>query len=579
MSAQAIPRAQFRMNLMQAVFLAVGLVLGARLFFWQIINWDALSQRALDQQINEEPIRARRGDIKTNDGLMLASETHLYTIRITPPRSWKPEKIQQLAKDLAPILGQTYDWTLAKVMAKEKIVTLAQNAPAYIGEAARAYANRENIWQLEIKSKPTRQYPHGAFAAQTIGFVYADGKAAYGVEQAMDRELRGVDGKRGGTLNAYRDGRIPIELPEDTPAQSGAEVTLAINSRIQRIIEAELEKVLREARAPSGTVIVMEPKTGAILGLANYPTADLNAFANLANGNKYNNPAVSGQYEPGSIFKMVTVACALDAGTITANTVFDDNGVFYLGGREIRNPQKIVPGRVTLVDVFKLSLNVEAAKIAVGLGTEKFYQCVRNFGFGNLTRIELASEATGEVKAPGDGRWRDIDLGTNAFGQGIAVTPLQAITAFAAVANQGKLMRPHIIRQVRFADGRISKTMSENVRSVVRPATAALVTELLAQAIGAESSNKALVQGYRIAGKTGTASVPIPGGHDPNATIATFVGYLPADDPRVVILVKLDKPQSSEWASQVASPVFASLAKQLAVLMGIPPDEVRAKIK
>ncbi|MBI3740882.1 MAG: penicillin-binding protein 2 [Chloroflexi bacterium] len=560
------------------LILAIGLALGARLFYWQILQWDLLSARALTQQLNEEPIHAPRGDIKTNDGVILAREVYLYTVRLTIPAQGL-SKPQEWARDLAPILNQTYDQVLAKLTAKGKVISLATDTTAKIGEGMREYKNTHRISNLEITSRAVRTYPLGRFAAQVIGFVNLQGVAALGIELGKETELRGVDGKKGGTWTAFRDDRIPIELPDDVPPIPGAEIILTINSRIQRIVETELERAVRDARASSGTIIVMDPQTGAVLAMASYPSTDLNAYSNPANVGKYNNPAISAQFEPGSIFKVITIAAALEAETISSATVFEDNGVYPLGGREIFNHDKIAPGRVNLVDVFKLSLNVEAAKISVGMGAARFYESVRNFGFGARTRIELAAEIAGEVRIPGSCCWHDIDLGTNAYGQGIAVTPLQAISAIAAVANQGKLMKPYIVQNTRLADGRNIKTNPEVVRQVIRPATARLVTELLAQAIGAESSNKALVPGYRIAGKTGTASIPIAGGLDPNATIASFVGYLPADEPRVVVLVKIDKPQTSEWGSQIASPVFASVAKQIAPLLGILPDEVRAKTK
>ncbi|MBI3913237.1 MAG: penicillin-binding protein 2 [Chloroflexi bacterium] len=578
MAAQSLPRIQLRMRLLQGLILAIGLALGARVFYWQILQWDVLSQRALDQQLNEAPLHARRGDIKTSDGLILARETYLYTIQMPPPRISTPEQIRELAKTLAPALKQSYDAVLAKLTSKEKIVILAKDAPVSVGEAVREIKERQNLWTMEITARPARFYPLGAFAAPLIGFVNVPGSAAYGIEKAKDVELRGIDGTKGGIWNALRLDRIPIELPADKPATNGADITLTLNSRAQRITETELEKAVRDSRGVSGSIVVLEPKTGRVLAMASYPTADLNAFSDPANRSKYINPAISSIYEPGSTFKVMTIACALDAGTISWNSAFDDNGTLYVGGREIHNHDNLAPGRVSLGDVFKMSLNVEAAKISVGLGAERFYQCIRNFGLGAPTRIELASEVAGDMKSVGDGRWHDIDLATNAFGQGIAVTPLQLATAMAAVANQGKLMRPYIIQEIRQSNGNIIQTKPEFVRQAIRANTATQITELLAQSIGAESTNKALVPGYRVAGKTGTASIPIPGGFDANATIASFAGFLPVDDPRLVILVKIDKPQTSEWGSQIASPVFSSLAKQLVTVFGIPPDDVRVRL-
>ena len=332
---------------------------------------------------------------------------------------------------------------------------------------------------------------------------------------------------------------------------------------------------MRETRASGGTIIVLDVKSGAILAMASQPVADLNAYRDPANVDKYANPAISAQYEPGSVFKIVTVACALDAGTVSTQDVFEDRGSIDIGGRTFKNPNDLVPGRVTLTDVLRLSLNVEAVKLSVGLGAQRFYQCVRDFGFGSLTRIELANEIAGKVKSVGDGEWREADLAANAFGQGIAVTPLQMIMAVGAVANQGRLMRPYIVHEVQASNAKPRLTTATPVRQVIRPETARALTQLLADAILAESSHRAAVPGYRVAGKTGTAEIPILGGLDPHWTIASFAGYLPADDPRIAILVKIDKPQTSRWGSEVAAPVFASVAKQVVMVLGIPPDVIR----
>ncbi|MCL4395577.1 MAG: penicillin-binding protein 2, partial [Chloroflexi bacterium] len=396
--------------------------------------------------------------------------------------------------------------------------------------------------------------------------------------KSEDDELRGVDGNLSGASDALHD-VIPFDLPTNRPAVDGADAVLTIDSAMQRIVETELANAIRDSRSSSGSIVVMDPQTGAILALAVWPSADLNDYYLPGNMPRYVDSVVSSQYEPGSVFKVVTVAAALDAGTVSPGTFFDDNGTIYVGGRQIKNHDDIAPGHVSLTDVLRQSLNVEAVKMSVGLGATRFYRYVRDFGFGTVSRVELASEASGLVKSVGDGVWRDADLATNAFGQGISVTPLQMVTAVAAVANQGVLMRPYVVQEIRRPDGTVLVTKPEAVRQVVKPATAQTLTKLLADAIVGESSNKAVVPGYKIAGKTGTASIPIAGGYDPVNTIASFVGYLPADDPRFVILVKLDKPQTSEWGSQVASPVFASVAKQLVALIGLPPDSVRLASK
>ena len=569
MSTQALPRAPVRLRAALIMIFAVGLVLAARLFYWQIIRWDEIRQRADNEKVVDTKVEARRGSILTSDGQLLAEDNYLYTISVDPRQI---DKQPDLARQLAPILGQSADSILTRFRSEVPPIVLTKDAPALVGEAVQDLQKQPGMAGLAVSSRRVRVYPGGSFGAHVIGFVNTEGKAANGVEDFQNTDLRGVDGNISGASDALHD-IIPFDLPTHKPPVDGADIYLTLDAGMQRVVEAELANAIRDSRAASGCIIVLDPKTGAILALAVWPTADLNAY--YANLSRLSNPTVSAQYEPGSVFKIITTAAALDAGTVSPGTYFDDTGSIYVGGRLIKNHNDIAPGRVNLTEVLRQSLNVEAAKMSVGMGAERFYQYVRNFGFGSLTRVDLADEVAGQVKSVGDGRWRDADLATNAFGQGISVTPLQMITAVAAVANQGKLMHPHIVKQTRYSNGDVHTTNPEMVRQVIRPETAQTLTRLLADAIIGESINKAVVPGYRIAGKTGTASIPIPGGYDPVATIASFAGYLPADDPRFVILVKLDKPQTSEWGSQVASPVFAAVAKQLVVMAGLPPDSVR----
>ncbi|MCI0474702.1 MAG: penicillin-binding protein 2 [Anaerolineales bacterium] len=570
MAEPTLSRAPVRMRAALIVLLAVGFFLAARLFWWQIVEMDELTRRGIDQTKYYAPILARRGDIVTADATLLATDVFLYTVSATPKDIRNPERV---ARELAPILGQPYDAVLAKLKSNEQNITLAKNVPQSVGGPAQSLKERLGLGGLKIEGGPKRVYPANSFAEQIVGYVNLMRQSAYGIERRYDDELHGTDGWITGSSNAYRD-IIPFNLPASKPAVDGARIVLTLHSGIQRIAEAELLNAVRETRATGGTIIIMDVKTGAILAMASYPTADLNAFYDPANESKYANPAISAQYEPGSVFKIVTVACALEAGTVNVNSIFDDTGFIIIGGRTIRNHDNIAPGRVTLTDVLRMSLNVEAAKMSVGMGAERFYQCLSKFGFGAPTRIDLAAEVTGKVKSVGDGEWREVDLATNSFGQGIAVTPLQMIAAVSAVANQGKLMRPYIVQEIQPANGTARKTNSEVVRQVIRPEIAQTLTKMLSEAIVTESTSKAVVPGYSIAGKTGTAQIPIAGILDPRWTIASFTGYLPADDPRYAILVKIDKPQTSEWGSQVASPVFASVAKQLVSMVGLPPDKL-----
>ncbi len=578
MAAPQLSRAPFRLQIALIVVVGIGLLLAARLFYWQIIEWDRMKVAATDEATIDATIPARRGDILTADGLVVAAEVQSAIVSATPKYMSKPEDV---AREIAPILGQTYESVLSKLNTKADSVVLARGASM---EAANKIRDLQAVYvvkkpdpgmsNLQLEIQTSRRYPLRNFAAPVIGYVNAAGTAAYGVEQYKDRELRGTPGKMHGAVDALKD-IIPDDLPAREPPIDGFNVILTINSAMQQIAETELSNAIKATRAASGSIIVLDPRTGAILAMAVNPTSDLNEYWKPGNEGRYVNPTIMSEYEPGSVFKVFTVGAALDAGTLSTGTTFDDNGSLLFGGVTIYNHDMLAPGRVNMVQVLERSLNVEAAKISVGLGVQRFYEYVRRFGFGAITRVELGSEMMGVIKTPGDGRWRDSDLATNAFGQGISSTPLQMAAAVAAVANEGRLMRPYVVQEIQEPNGRVTKTQPQVVRQVLRPETARTLTQLLAEAIIAESTNKAIVSGYRIAGKTGTAQIPIYGGYDPKWTIASFCGYLPADDPKFVILVKLDKPQTSEWGSQVASPVFASVAKQLVMLTGLPPDSIR----
>jgi len=572
MTAQSLTHVPTRMRLAMYALLAVGVILAVRLFYWQIIEWDRLNKLAIDHTINTE-IVPHRGSIRTSDNLLLAADRYMYSVRVTHKMTRDPKEQIKVAGELAAVLGQPIGTVLAKLQS-DTPEYLVRDVNALVGEAVGDLKEKYKLTNLEIETYLTRYYPANALAAQVVGFVNVQRLPSSGIEASLHKELSGKPGKLNAVGDAMRD-VIPFDGSYTLPPEDGADITLTIDSTMQRIVETELANALRNSRAASGSIIVLDPKTGAVLAMAVAPTADLNAYFERANQDRYKNTTISAIYEPGSVFKAITLAAALDARTVTPATVFEDQGYIDFGGAHIENSDKKSYGRVTLVEVMRYSLNVEAVKMSVGLGAERFYQYVQDFGFGSITRVELAHELAGDIKLPGDGVWRDVELATNSFGQGLSATPLQVARAMAALANNGKLVRPAVVKEVREANGRRTVTQTQEVRQVIRPETAQIVTRILADAILAESSNKAQVPGYRVAGKTGTSQISGIGGYEKVGTIASFAGFLPADDPRLVILVKLDRPQTSEWGSQVASPVFAEVAKQLVAHIGLPPDAVR----
>ncbi len=557
------------------MLIAVAAVIVLRLFYWQVIRYDDLSRQSQVERNVRITEYARRGDIVTSDGVLLATDIYSYEITAHPGAI---RDVNRTAALLASLLKQPQSQLAALLSQNLATVMVARNAPSSVGPALTDLHANDELPGIEFVARPLRQYPGGSLAAHILGFVNAGRQGAYGIEQYYNDYLRGRDGEVIGESDALRDELLWFENSTDTPALDGSELVLTLNSGMQNVAERELAQALKDSGGTGGQVIILDANTSAILALASNPAPNLNAYSTTSL-NEYADPAISLPYEPGSVFKVVTLAAGLDSGKINKNSTFVDSGTCVIGGRAFTNHDYLHPGLVDLVGVMKQSLNVEACKIAIATGAKNFYQYLHDFGLGSVSGVDLYGEIPGTVKNPGDGVWYESDLGSNAFGQGIAVTPLQMANALAAVANGGKLNRPYIVGKIVRPDGTAELRGPHLIRQVIRPETAALVNDILTQAIGTESINQAVVPGYKIAGKTGTAQIPIPGGYDPKWTIASFGGWFPADHPQFVIVVKIDRPVKSQWGSVIASPVFARIAQQVAQLSGLPPDSVLAAQK
>lgn len=555
------------------IMVAAALVIAGRLGYWQLTRHEDLQKLAVDLRERTITEYAKRGDILTADGILLATDIYSYEVAAHPNLIKNPKEQAQV---LAPILNVSETELVQKLSSKENTVMLTLDASTSAGQELTGLRNAGKIGAIDFVAKPNRRYPGGSLAAHLIGFTSASRMGAYGLEQYYDELLRGRDGKIRAESDALGDEVLPFDLPQGSPATDGSILVLTINSAIQNIAERELRNGLNEFGANSGQILILEPRTGKILALASYPAPDLNSFA-TTNLDQFNDPAISLPYEPGSVFKVVTLSAGLDSGKITPGIVLNDPGSVVIGGRRIYNSDRKGYGNVDLVTAMEKSLNVIASKIALATGPKTFYQYLHDFGFGSLSNVDLAGEIPGTVKNPGDGIWYESDLGTNSFGQGIAVTPLQMANALAVIANGGNLMRPYVMDRIIHPDGSVEVRQPRVIRRVLKPETSKTVIDILSHSIGKESTNKANLPGYQIVGKTGTAQIPIPGGYDPKWTIASFAGFFPADDPQYVILVKIDRPTKSPWGSQVASPIFAAVAQQIAQLTGLPPDNVRTK--
>jgi cell division protein FtsI (penicillin-binding protein 3) len=553
--------------LISCLIFGVTVIVG-RLVYFQVIRHEELRSEVDEQRTWEKEQSPSRGYITDVNGHILALDVVEWDVSVSPPLVFDRA---ELADRLSELLGLPRAEVSATLTAEQPWLQLATGVDYETGEAI-ASLQAEGI---TCTPRPQRFYPEGSLMAHVLGFVNSTSTGFYGVEGYYNQVLKGNQGQL--RVEQSPTGKdLPIPPLGEIPSQAGASLILTVDRNVQFIAWQELQRALETYGAESGTVVIMEPQTGAILAAVSYPTYDPNDFAH-ADPQSLADPVVSKMWEPGSIFKIVTWAAGLDSGTVSPGTTFYDEGTLEIGGRVIYNSDRQGHGLVTMADGLVQSLNTVAAFTSTSMGKESFYTYLRRFGFGNLTAVDLDSEGPGMMKQPGDPSWFPSDLGTNSFGQGIAVTPMQMVLAVSAVANRGILMKPHIVHEYvakEEAGSRVVPVEPLVVRKAISQETAETLTGLLVQVVE-EGAIKAQVPGYRIAGKTGTAEIPTAYGYEPDDTIASFVGYAPAYDPKFIVLVKLDRPTSSPWGSQTAAPTFKAIAERLFAYMQIPPDEIR----
>ncbi|MCB2178847.1 penicillin-binding protein 2 [bacterium] len=521
-----------------------------------------------------------RGPIYDRSGYLLAGNKIVYEVGLELQYKGTPEAIAQV---LNATIGIDYALALqiANIPYSEDAV-YAQIARDVSSEDAHELMNLLAEWQANYSGGKdedslegvvlfpylARTYPEKDLAFNVIGFVAKDDNGYHGLEQRYDSVLAGD------TVEVFvpKNPNYASELP-DVPA--GSTMILTIDREIQHMVETVLDEAVEEYDAISANAIVMDPVTGEILSMATTPRLNINEywdFSDVFPDSTPFNRLVSYTYEPGSVFKIFTMAAAIDSENVTLDTTFFDAGYFEYGGIVVRNWDRSAWGQQNMIGCLQHSLNVCLAWVGTEMGADDFYQYMDSFGFGHYTSIDLAGEATGRLKEPGDGDWYPSDLATNTFGQGVSVTALQVITAAGAFANEGQMMVPHVIKAI--VDNGVQLDVRPSVYgNPISAETAATMTYALTLSLENEASS-ALVPGYRVAGKTGTAQIPGGEGYLEEKTNASFIGWGPVDDPQFVIYVWLEQP-TPIWGSETAAPVFSEIAQRLVVLMKIPPDNVR----
>jgi len=519
-----------------------------------------------------------RGEIYDRNGHLLAGNRTVYEVGVDLNTVRDPHSI---AMALSVNLGKNYDEIYSDILnppAGFSYLVLDNHASpeavAYLKELKKELNESDNptpsLIGLEFSPRLARSYPEDALASNVLGFVNLEGRGYFGIEEKYNDLLAGNPVQ----VWVPSDPNRAIEIPR---IPNGTSLILTLNRDLQDAVEEILDQSLYEYGAQHGAIIVMNPQNGEIMAMASTPRMNLNNFQNYGviynNASEFNR-ATSMPYEPGSVMKIFTMSAALDTGLVTPDTTFLDTGEIQIGGVTIKNWDEKAWGLQNMVGCLQHSLNVCMTWLATQLGPQNFYGYMNRFGFGSLTGLDMAGEAAGRLKVPGDADWYPVDLGTNSFGQGVSATPLQIVTGASAIANQGRMVTPHVLYAM-LRDGHQFNVPSQYAGSPIKAETAATLTGMLAVSLENEAS-AALVPGYRVAGKTGTAQIPTPYGfYDFSQTNASFIGWGPVDDPQFMIYVWIERPTTTIWGSETAAPVFSEVAQKTVILLNIPPDSVR----
>ncbi len=541
-----------RLAMVGLIFAAVFGGLVARAVQLTILQGHSFKQRADRQHQRNVPIVAMRGPITDRNGEPLALSRESVAVYVRPKEFPRQPEVTRL---VAQTLDLSQDELRRHASAGASFVWLRRQV------SLETWTTLEQMKVPGIGSEPARQrvYPHGALAGQVLGFTNVDGQGLEGVERALDAELRG--GVQ--ALVVGRDGigrQFDMGDAGEALAHAGAHVELTIDAALQRVAEEELERAVRDFGATAGTLVALDPQTGEVLAMATAPRFDPNRGGS-AGPNRHRNRAITDVYEPGSTFKAFLAAAALEEHVVRpSERVNCENGRYPVGKRVIRDAHP--HGILTFAEVIAQSSNIGCAKIAERLGIDRFGAAVEAFGFGRPTGIDLPGEASGLLRPIA--KWGRIHLVTNAFGQGLAVTPLQLTRAFAAIANGGRLLRPYAIKRITDDDGHVRYTGRPQVeRRVMSEQTAKAVTEMLVGVTEDGTGSNARIDGFRVAGKTGTAQKvdAQTGRYHPRDRMSSFIGFVPAEAPRLVILVVLDTPRKATYGGVVAAPVFRAVAE------------------
>ena len=567
---------RIRCALVCLAFTALFSAFSFRLVYLQMIKHDEYAGLAAEKHVYKQAIYAERGAILDANNEVLAHNTPVETVVADATHLNNREALIPLLRDALEIpAGELAE----KLEGDRRYIVLKREVPVAVATALREKLRAQNLRGIYFERDSTRIYPNGTMLCHVIGFTDFDHRGIQGVESSMEEYLHGQDGYRFIEHNRAGQEMVLYRGQERTP-RNGYQVHLTIDLNLQNIVENEIDAAMREYTPQKATIILMRPQTGEILAMANRPAFDLNERSE-AKPEQMKNRAIIDMMEPGSTFKIVTAAAALNEHKVRPDTtIFCEKGIWNFGGRPLHDHKAY--GELSVQDILVKSSNIGAAKLAISVGEQKFYEYIRRFGFGERTGIELPGEISGVIRPPQS--WSKISITRIPMGHEVGVTPLQMTVAMATIANGGKLVTPRIVKSITSEDGKTVSTFSPVVlRQVISPETARQIGNALRGVVSDRgTAAAAAVPGFTISGKTGTAQKVDPrGGYERGKYVVSFIGYLPSDHPEFVGLVVLDDAHTTKpelnYGGRVAGPIFSHIAEKAARYLDLQPHEELGK--
>lgn len=551
-----------KLQVLLFLFISIFVVLLIRLFYIQVVAADKFYA---NNYLRTQRIVPERGLIFDRNKQPLALNQTIYRLFVEP----KQIKDKDLAIGKIDSILHIGEATLSAKIKSDKVwIPIVSN----ISPLQKKELEKLSVKGIGFEQESKRFYPEASVAAQLLGFVGknedADTLGYFGIEGYYDKDLVGLPG----LVKTERDvlGKpIFVGIQDVVHGEDGRNLILSIDKTVQLIAKQKLKAGIERYQAKEGCIIVADPSSGEIIALSCLPDFDPDRYFDFSE-DYYRNPAITTIFEPGSIFKPLVMAAALEEHAVSPDDIYNETGPITIGGYTINTWNDKYEGEITMTRILEKSSNVGMVYVGQKLGNDKLLKYLHNYGIGEKTGIDLQGEAAGLFK--GEKNWHEIDYSTATFGQGLVVTPIQMVQAFSSLINGGYIMVPHVVKSIVSASGEEKKIGKKIVRRVLTERTSLLMRKMLQNTVEHAEARWKRPVGYKIGGKTGTAQIPVAGHYDPSKTIASFIGFAPVDNPKFIAFVMLKEPATSPWGSETAAPLFFEVARELLVYYNVPPE-------